>query len=190
MIDLERFRCGDRAYLDELVKTRGRLVLSVARSHTKDFDQVEDLFHEIWLHVIKKRRWYSGHGSFDAWLHKLATNVCISDLRARKARQRAYNRMAQDGWSEEAGWGGQDPLAELESERLHRDLHRALAKLPGREHQAILLRIRGDKTPGEIARIMGIKKATVRSLIRHGVNRLKKLMEVQESDLSRYQSSG
>ncbi|MCJ7627583.1 MAG: sigma-70 family RNA polymerase sigma factor [Longimicrobiales bacterium] len=164
------------------MKTRGRLVFSVAWGYSRDFDRAEDLFHEIWLKVIEKRRFYSGHGSFDAWLHRLATNVCISEHRARRARREAHDRMAQEGST--AGHSWPDPLSNLEHETQITDLHGALAQLSGREHQAIFLRILEGKTPGEVARVMGVKKSTVRSIIRHGTNRLRELMKDQEHGLS------
>jgi len=188
MIDLERFRRGDRAYLEELVKTRGRLVLTVAQAYGKDFDHAQDLYQEIWKHVFEKRMSYSGHGSFEAWLHRLATNVCISDFRTRKARFEAHERMGHMGLIEEHSWKAQNPLGEAERRELHSKLHRALAQLSDREHEAICLRFLEDTTPEEVARIMGIKKATVRSIIRHGTQRLKKLMGVPGDELSGYQS--
>ncbi len=188
MIDLERFRRGDRAYLDELVKTLGPLVLSVARSYGTGFDHAEDLYQEIWKHVFEKGGSYRGDGTFEAWLYRLATNVCISDFRARKSRREAHERMGQQGLSDEHSWRALNPLDEAERQELHQKIHRALAQLSEREHEAIFLRFFEGKRPEEIARIMRIKKSTVRSNIRHGFQRLKELMEVPGDELSGYQS--
>jgi len=188
MIDLERFRRGDRAYLDELVRTQGRLVLLVSRAYGTDFDDAEDLFQEIWKRVFEKRRSYRGDGSFEAWLHRLATNVCISEFRARRSRREAHERMGQQGMSNEHSWKTQNPLGEAERRELHLKLHRALAQLSDREHEAIILRLSEGKGPEEVARIMRIKKSTVRSIYRHGIQRLKELMEVPGDELSGYQS--
>jgi RNA polymerase sigma-70 factor (ECF subfamily) len=189
MIDLERLRRGDRGYLEALVRSHGPLTLLVARAYGTDGDHAEDLFQEIWRHVFQKRRSYRGDGSFEAWLHRLATNVCINDFRTRKVRSKAHERMGNMGLNGEHAWNVQDPLDEAERRELHRRLHRALGHLSDREHQAICFRILEGKTPEEVARIMGIKKSTVRSTIRHGIERLRELMEVSGDELSGYQSS-
>jgi len=150
MIDLGRFRRGDRTYLEDLVKSRGQWVLTVAHAYSEDSDHAEDLFQEIWKHVFEKRRSYGGDGSFEAWLHRLATNVCLSDFRARKARFEAHERMGKMGLDEEHRWRTQDRLDESERRELHLKLHRALAQLPEREHEAICFRLLEGKTPGEV----------------------------------------
>ena len=77
-------------------------------------------------------------------------------------------------------------MDEADKRENHLKLHRALAKLSNREHEAICLRILEKKKPDEVARIMGIKKSTVRSIIRHGITRLKKLMEAPGDELPGY----
>ena len=80
--------------------------------------------------------------------------------------------------------GSQDALTELERREFHQELHRAMAHLSEREHEAVSLRILEGRTPGEVAGIMGIDKATVRSHIRHAVERLRKIMEDPGYELS------
>ncbi len=188
MIDRERFRAGGSEYFEELVRSNGPLVLMVAQAYGEDADHAEDLFQEIWKHAYEKRGSYGGHGSFEGWLHRLATNVCRDEYRTRKVRSEALDRMGQQG-REELSWLPPDPLEEAERREFHLRLHRALAHLSKREHEAITLRILEGRTPEEVAAIMRTEKATVRSHISRGIKRLKEVMEDPGDELSRYQSS-
>ena len=186
MIDLGKFRRGDRDYLAELVRAHGNLVHLVAQGYGKDSDHVQDLFQESWMHVFQKRRTYRGEGSFEGWLHRTTTRVCISDFRHRKAHLKAQERMGQEERGDAQRWKENDPMDEADKRETHLKLHRALAQLSNREHEAICLRVLEKKKTEEVARIMGIKKSTVRSIIRHGINRLKKLMEAPGDELPGY----
>jgi RNA polymerase sigma-70 factor (ECF subfamily) len=177
VIDLDRFRTGDPKYYESLVKTFGPLAFTVAQAHSMDIDHAEDLYEDIWTRVYAKRRSYSGAGRFDAWIRRVANNVCIGDHRARKVQREGMQRLEA---YERAGGiqsGNGDPLADLEREERQVVLHRALDHLSERQKEAIQLRIFEDREPEEVARIMGIAKATVRSLIRKGIKRLRKVLE-------------
>lgn len=189
MIDRERLEAGDPQHFEEIVRTYAPLVLAITRSFATDLDHAEDLFQQVWQKTYEKRASFSGHGSFEAWLHRLATNLCRSDHRSRKHRRAALERLM--GAADSESWTQQpmSPLARLERRELHERLHRALANLSEREHEALLLRVFEGRSPDEVAAAMGIRKATVRSLIRHAVKRLKELMEDPGDDLSRREST-
>ncbi len=189
MIDLERFRSVDSAYHEFLIREYGSMVLLVAQSYGKDFDRAEDLFQEIWMHAFEKRASFEGRGSFGGWLHRLAKNVCIEEYRARKTRASMLDRFAREARADEMGWTPPDPLSEAERQEYHLKLHRAMGQLSEREHEAVTLRIIEGREPEEVARIMGLEKATVRSHIRHAMRRLKNIMEEPGDELSRHESA-
>jgi RNA polymerase sigma factor (sigma-70 family) len=70
-----------------------------------------------------------------------------------------------------------DPLAGLEREELQVRLHRALSLITERQQEAIHLRLFEERPPEQVAKIMGVERATVRSLIRKGLNRLREISE-------------
>jgi RNA polymerase sigma-70 factor (ECF subfamily) len=191
MIDLERFTAGDESHFAELVRSHGGLVLAVTGSFAHDADHAEDLFQEVWRQVYGKRGSYTGRGSFRAWLHRLATNVCRSEYRAQRTRGQALEQLLRDAHGGTRVWRPPDPLAHTEQSELEQRLHRALAQLSEREHEALLLRVIEGRTPAEVAGIMGVEKATVRSLIRHAVKRLRTILESSddEDELSRTRST-
>lgn len=105
-------------------------------------------------------------------------------------RRKAHERAAQEGVPIGSDLAGEPWHLETGSVARNRKLHMALTCLSPRQHQAIWLRLFEERESEDVAVIMGVKRATVRSNIRHGVKRLKELMEVPEDELSRYQRSG
>ena len=71
--------------------------------------------------------------------------------------------------------GRSDDPAQLSDESMA--LHRALAKLPDRQRTAIVLRYFADWDDAEIAKQLGARLATVRSLVHRGVARMREEME-------------
>lgn len=189
MSDLTRFRNGDREHFTVVVRTHASLVRHVALSFAIDGDHADDLFQAIWVQIYQKASSYTGGGSIEAWIHRVATNFCITEHRSRKARRDMQQRFAGEATPEQAGSHFLDPISHTEQAEIHEKLHRALAYLSDREHQAVTLRILEGRSPEETAEIMGITPATVRSNIRFAVKRLRAMMEDPGEDLSRFRST-
>lgn len=90
------------------------------------------------------------------YLHATAVNACRDRHRHRGVVERA-------------------PKERLESSiDVHDELSDALAKLPHRQHAALILRFHLDLPEHEIAAALGCRPSTVRSLTRRGLNSLRK----------------
>jgi RNA polymerase sigma factor (sigma-70 family) len=95
-----------------------------------------------------------------AYLRAAVINSCRDDLR-RLARERARDTMAT-------------PSAEAWMDLGHIELRDALMSLPVRQRTAVVLRHVVDLDDIEAAALMGCRPGTVRSLVRHGLARLRK----------------
>ncbi len=183
-MDRERFLDGDDAYYRELGERYGPVVASVIRPFARDQDHADDLSQQVWFRVYRYRQAFAGRGSFEAWLSCIARNVCLSERRLRQGERQglATLRVFRRG----QGTRGQEgsPLERLEREEHHARFHEALGSLPLREAEAITLRKLDGRSADEVASIMGVGKATVRSLIRHGVERLRRSLEMEDDALS------
>ena len=183
--DVSRFLSLDQEYCRRVVREYSPLVMSVCNSYARDSDHAQDLYQESWLKVCASARSYRSTGSFRGWLGRLTRNVCVSDFRSRKSAAKGRARYR----SEVAG--GQpiertpDPLESRERDERHQTIREALERLPKRERQALSLRLIEQRSPREVARIMGVTPATVRSHIRHAVQRLRKRMIDPGDELSR-----
>lgn len=184
MIDLDRFRKGDRSYLDEVIRAHGRLVVTVAEGFADGQDEADDLFQEVWIKVIENRTSYLGRGPFEAWLHRIALNVCRVGARKEAARGEGLRRLAEEGFFEEFFWTSPNPLGEVLLEERLSVLKAIMGHMSPRERETISLRFIQGKTSQEVALMMEVKESTVRSQVRNGINRLRALNKESADELS------
>ncbi len=184
MIDLDRFRDGDRSYLGELVKANEQLVYGVVKEFAHGGDEADDLFQNVWVKMIEDRASYLGWGPFEAWLHRLALNVCRLHARRRAEGQARWRRLAEIGFLEDLSWVPSNPLSGLLSEERRSKVQVMLEDLPDREKEAMRLRVIQARPTREVAQMMEIEESTVRSLVRKGKDRLRKHIKESVGDLS------
>lgn len=187
MFDGERFANGDREYVREVVLEHEPMVLVICRSFARDDDHAEDLAQETWTTVCQKIDAFTGRGSFRSWLAAVCTNVCLSDARRKKQRGERLSQYAEEVRSRD--WKQIDPLAETARRELQHSIYRALPKLTESEREAVTLRILEGRPSAEVAKVMGVAPATVRSHLRHAINRLRTMMEDPDDDMSRHRAS-
>lgn len=180
VFDLERFRNGDMAHLDEVVRTYGQFVRVIIRSFGGASDDQEDLFQSVWLQVIRHRTSYRGEGRFEWWLHRIAVNICRMAARERTTREACLHPMAFAGVWESLHWGPPSPLDQAVTKGQREWLAAAVEQLPPGERKAVELRHFEGYTAREIAEVLGVKESTARSQVRNGLVRLRRLLRTQE----------
>lgn len=95
----------------------------------------------------------------DAWIMRVATNVALDVLRKRRREA----GVASEG---EAAWEGDDPV-------LRMDLSAALAALPRRQREVVVLRHVAGLTEAETAAAMGVSVNTVKTHGARGIAALR-----------------
>ncbi len=188
--DSERFKKGDRRYTRRLVREHGPLVLFVCQSFATDYDHAQDLFQETWKRAWSQADTFHGGGSFKAWLHRIATNVCLSDRRSRRSLDRRRRDLDVEDVAPRGPWARLDPLAHTVRRDLQRTLQEAVALLPPREQDAVRLRLLEGLSSKEVAKVMGLREATVRSHLRRALRRLRTILEEQHVEVPRYRTTG
>jgi RNA polymerase sigma-70 factor (sigma-E family) len=120
---------------------------------------------------------YRRYGSLDqpdralAYVRSSVLNGCRSELRARRrGARRAVSTLSRDVASAEEG-------ALIGEE--HRQVLRALRRLPDRQREALVLRFYLDLPEPEIARSMGISQGTVKSTTSRALAALANLLGEQ-----------
>ncbi len=174
--DLDGFHEGDGDVFRALVRKHGGQVLRIAESFAASRDEAEDLFQDVWLRVYDKRAHYSGSGPFVVWLLTVAKNTCRSRYRRDQARKQAHERLRSSEILENAAWSTPVQL-EVEHAEARAWLYQAILELTDRERTAIVLCLFEHRSSPEAAQMMDCEPATVRSLMRNGVTRLKQVVE-------------
>jgi RNA polymerase sigma-70 factor (ECF subfamily) len=137
---------------------------------------------------------FDGRSSFGTWIYRIATNVCIDELRRRRRRPVTGYAMdiadaaAADEFSHRQPGslsrpprtgGGLDP-ADVVAARV--DVDAALASLPVEFRTAVVLRDVCDLPYDEIAAIVGVPVGTVRSRIARARSALAATWQTGDSD--------
>jgi RNA polymerase sigma-70 factor (ECF subfamily) len=116
--------------------------------HTGDLTEAQDVVQEAFTRAYTRWRTVRTYDDPVAWVRKVAWNLAIS-------RWRRLRRSAQLGYADRSS------LPEPTGDRV--DLHKALARLPVRQRQAVVLHYLVDLSVSEIAAVTGAAEGTVKS---------------------------
>ena len=170
---LAGYASGDMAAARALTARLSPMVYRLAFRLLQDGSLAEDVTQDAMLRLWRiAPDWRSGEAKVATWLYSVAFN--LSRDRMRQARRRAAQ--ALDDVAEPA-----DPTpgaaASLQSRQQVDALQEALAELPERQRQAVVLRHIEELSNPEIAEIMGITVEAVESLTARGKRGLAKALK-------------
>jgi RNA polymerase sigma-70 factor, ECF subfamily len=150
---------GDARALELLCRRWERPLYSFLSRQTGGRD-VDDLFQDTWLRVIRSAHRFDPRRRFSTWLFQIAVNRC-RDWRRRPPpdpvdpADHAGGALAPPGTSD----------ARLDAERL-------LAALPEGQRSAVILRYFHDCDEEDVARILRVPRGTVKSRLHHAMRRM------------------
>lgn len=173
--DRERFHAGDQALFRDLVRETSPRMLRVIRSYARDDDHAADLLQLCWIRIYAKRARFAGTGSFLGWALTVSRNVCR--MEARRLQRGPMVRLDERGDLPDPTPG---PAERLRRRERATALYAALERLTVRERDAILLRILEGCSTAEVARVLAVKEASVRSLIHRGLKKLRQMDGLSE----------
>ena len=166
-------RRRDPDLLDALIEQYQHRLLRYLLHLTGNRATAEDLFQETWLRVLEKGHLYDGRNRFVTWLMSIAHNVAIDYLRKRSPRSLDEMRDPEDGAPFEPEAGGPSPL-DVVVDRQHQEMfHEALNQVPPLFREVLVLRFQEQMKLEEIAKLVRIPLATVKTRIYRGVTALR-----------------
>lgn len=136
-------------------------LLSLAGRMLNDTAEAEDVAQEAFLRIWRQApKWKPGAAKFDTWLHRVALNLCYDRLRRRRERPTAEAPEQIDP----------APLADqgLESRDTGLRVNAALAALPARQREAIVLCHYQEMGNIEAAQALEITVEALESLLSRG----------------------
>lgn len=141
-----------------------------------DRAEAEDVVQETMLRLWRiAPDWRQGEAQVTTWLYRVATNLCTDRLR--RVRPAALDDVP------DPADGAPAVVARLIAADRVLALDAALARLPDRQREAVVLRhLEGLGNP-EIARVMDIGVEAVESLVARGKRTLTALLAGQEAEL-------
>src|SRR5207247_6601430 len=148
---------GDGRGLEELCRRWERPLYQLIARHTGGRD-VEDLYQETWLRVVRAARRFDPRRRFSTWLFQIAVTLC------RDCRRRPPLEPVDPAAADARAGAPAATDAALDARRL-------LAALPAARRRAVILRSSRDLAAQEVAAIRRTPRAPVKGRLPRSLSR-------------------
>ena len=167
---IERIAGGDRRAMRTLFArhrlTMYRWLVRLAR----DDALAEDLLNEVFLDVWRQAATFEARASVSTWLMAIARHKALS------ARRRRTEAELDDGFAATVADPADDPELVVEKKSQAELLRRSLRRLPVEQAEIIDLVYYHDKSIKEVAEIVSIPEATVKTRMFYARRKLAELV--------------
>ena len=153
---------GDEGAFDALMTRKTPPLIQLAYRMLGDREEARDVVQVTFLRVWNHRAGYDRRWSPNTWLYRIATNLAIDQLRARRSRQLASEPMRLH-LRRVADARGRGELGRLGGKEVRGILEELAGELTERQRAVFLLREVEGLASTEVARILGCKSSTVRN---------------------------
>lgn len=145
-----RLARGDAGALEEVIDLHQSAIARLANRLLGWAGEVDDIVQDIFLTALEKAGTFRGQSSLKTWLTVIALNRCRTHHRRRKIWRRVVATLT-------ARRSTPSPAADQPalSDEVAREVRSAVAVLPSRDREVIVLLYFEHKTPAEIAELVG-----------------------------------
>lgn len=169
---------GDAEAARELTDRMLPRALSVATRVLGDRAEAEDVAQEAMLRLWRiAPDWQTSQAKVSTWLYRVTMNLCIDLQRKRRGGTVALDDAPDP--ADNAPSAAEQLVAKARSDALQD----ALAQLPDRQRQAVVLRHLEELANPEIAEILGVSVEAVESLVARGKRGLTAALNQRRDDL-------
>lgn len=174
---LERYRNGDVGALEALIEKHRRPLFGYLHKMTEGRGDVDDVFQEVWLRVIRHAGRYRDRNFF-GWLARIAHNLVID--RARRARPDiSLDVEREDGsaWKDGVADDGPDPSRRIANSDLGGRIEAAVSRLPLKQKEVFVMRTVAGWSFKQIASAQRVSINTALARMQYAVARLRPMLE-------------
>ena len=181
-----RARSRDTVALRELVDSHKDRLFAFIWRMIRNHHDAEEICQDAFLKAFAALDSFSVDYRFSTWLFTIAYRICLNRMRAKRA------------WTGDVDWtsvpltGGDEPTAWLESEeagRLKETVWQAVDQLTTPQRATVLLFYRHELSCQEVARILELPVATVKSHLHRARNRLREMLDsLNDQELRRFRN--
>lgn len=167
---VSRAQSGDDGAFTELMNRHYKGVLNFIYRFTNKAEGCEDLTQEVFLRVYRSLDRYEPDAKFSTWLYRIATNLCLTDLKKKK-----FN-LSLDEIKENAGGVADsqsvNPYDIIKRKEIRNKVMEAISSLPEKERVAITLCKYEGFTYNEVAEVLNCSVGAVKTHVYRGRSKL------------------
>lgn len=137
----------------------------------------EDIFQEACIKVLRSMRKgnYAEEGKFVPWVARIVRNLCIDHIRQAKKKTKVTLPEGGDIF-DLIDNGNKNQEEKLITKHAHKTVRTVLGQIPFEQREVVVLRIYGDLSFKEIAKLTDSSINTVLGRMRYGLLNMKKLV--------------
>ena len=168
-------RAGDRQAFDVIVERHRRHVYQLCYRFVGNHEDASDLTQDVFVRAFRSLKTFKGQASLGTWLYRIAVNVSLNKVSARKLRAVPVDALVIGEDRRIVATGESPSDAVLRGERAGQ-VRAAIARLPKKQRATLILRVYHELPHEEIAGILGSSVGAVKANFFHALNNLKKLL--------------
>jgi RNA polymerase sigma-70 factor (ECF subfamily) len=178
---LQRFCVGDSAAFDLVYQAFDRRLYAFLKSRFGlSHQDTQDTLQNLWLEILRRRKQFNpadGHSGFSGWVHKIARDRSIDQLRrcGRDATVTDPDQLTQHIAQTQSPEVGLQRATELQQ------FGDCLQQLPPELRRLILGKYIHEKSTAELAEQEDIPQNTVSSRLRRGKQQLQKCIDQKQN---------
>lgn len=179
---IEQAKGGNAEAFEALYGFHKRRVYSLCLRMTGNTAQAEDLTQEAFLQLYRKIGTFRGESAFSTWLHRMAVNVVLMQLRKKGLPEVSLDEMLEpqhdDGPKRDIG--ARDNVLAGSVDRVN--LERAIAGLPPGYRVVFMLHDVEGYEHNEIAEMMGCSIGNSKSQLHKARLKLRDLLKLSRAE--------
>jgi RNA polymerase sigma-70 factor (ECF subfamily) len=178
---IERAKQGDAAAFEALYNLHKRRVYSLCLRMTANTAAAEDLTQEAFLQLFRKIGTFRGESAFSTWLHRMAVNVVLMQLRKKGLPiVPLEENIETEEESPRKEPGADDPRLAGSIDRMQ--LQRSIASLPPGYRMIFLLHDVEGYEHNEIAEIVGCSIGNSKSQLHKARMKLREILKTSRAE--------
>ncbi len=126
----------------------------------KDYDKAQDFLHDLFLKIIENKDKFDKNHSFQAWIYRIASNMCKNEFRSNEINKKYQSHVSQT-----------TSIADNE-QKIKSEFQIYINSLEPEQRSLILLRFKFNLTIKEIANIFECSEGTIKSRLFYATKEL------------------
>lgn len=185
---IARAQTGEEVSLRQLADLHKDRLFAFIWRMVRHHHDAEEICQEAFLKAFASLDSFSSDYRFSTWLFTIGYRVCLNHLRRKRS---VTGDLDFTALPDQRGFEYPTSLESEEVGQLRTMVWRAVDRLSAPQRASILLFYRHDMNCQEIARVLVLPVATVKSHLHRARNRLREMLEsVAEQDLQMFRNRG